>query len=456
MANSTSDYLNASQYFGEGSDANFAQYKPRETNFGAGYFDPDTGSFVADPGVTQTLEQKQQQSTNGGCGTSFTTATDPKNINVQQSLSGHLTQISSVNDEKDTQFKILTSDGKSFTMAEDGSLIFTTAKREGDPLSGRFDVRSQGSTRLLIGESLLIEVENKNDVVASKDGSKKSSKAFSLVVYGNIDITSHDGEINAKAKNINLSASNEITLNAGSKISLLSGKGKGQKDSTTTSQNTQSAEAEYGGLIEMKSGDLSMDASTVRQNSSVDYKVVSHEGAHIASKMLAAYGIQSPGTFTIDVAGDMAEKIGGLKRTEIYGKSNAASSILPGQTEGWLTTIAEVKGDAFVVDSSGGGIFMHTKTGDVVMQTDSGSALFDSKTTGGFAAVDKANPGGSSKSITPGVYVRGYDKGVYIGTSKGDICIGIGSAQSATTVTNGMKITVEKLEIKNTTGIYLN
>jgi hypothetical protein len=453
---SPSNYLNASQYFGEGTDANFAQYKPRETNFGNGSYDQNTGSFVAEPGTTQTLEKKQQQSTNGGCGTSFTTATDPKNINVQQSLAGHVTQISSLNDDNDTQFKILTSDGKSITMAEDGSLIFTTAKREGDPLSGRFDVRSQGSTRFLVGESLLIEVENKNDIIASKDGSKKSSKAFSLVVYGNVDITSHDGEINARAKNINLTASNELTLNAGSKISLLSGKGKGQKDSTTTSQNTQSTEAEYGGLIELKGGDLSIDSSTVRQNSSVDYKIVSHEGAHIASEKMAAYGIQSPGSFTVDVAGDMAEIIGGLKRTEIYGKSDPATSILPDQTEGWLTTIAAVKGDAFSLDSSGGGIYMHTKTGDVIMQTDSGSALFESKTSGAFSAVDKANPGGSSTSITPGVYVRGYNKGVYVGTSQGDICIGIGSAQSASTVTNGMKISAAKLEIKNTTGIYLN
>ena len=459
MAASTNpaNYLDASQYFGEGTDANFAQYKPKETNFGAGTYDPATNTLVPDPGVTQTLEQKQQQSTDGGCGTSFTTATDPAKINVQQSLGGHVTQVCSVNDDGDTQLKVVTSDGKSITLAEDGSVVVTTAKREGDHLTGRFDVRSQGSTRLLVGESLLIEVENKNDVVAAKDGSTKSSKAFSLVVYGNVDITSHDGEINAKAKNINLTASNELTLNAGSKISLLSGKGKGQKDSTTTSQSTQSTEAEYGGLVEIKGGDLSIDGLTVRQNSSVDYKVVSHEGAHIASELLSAYGIQAPGSFTIDVTGDMAEIIGGLKRTEIYGVSDPATTILPGQTEGWMTTIGEVAGDAFVVDATSGGFFMHTKTGDMIMQTDSGSTLLDSKTTGGFGAIDKATPGSSNLTVTPGVFMRGYNKkGVYIGTN-GDICIGIGgNATTATTVTNGIKITSTKLEIKNSTGIYLN
>lgn len=454
----SNNYLSSSVKFSEEEvargNASFAQSSVNSGTLGAevGQINGASTGFTK----TETLEDKQKQSTNGGCGTSFTTATDPKNVNVQQSLAGNLTQVSSVNDDGDVQFKILSSDGKSITMAEDGSLIFTTAKREGDPLSGRFDVRSQGSTRFKIGESLLIEVENKNDVVASKDGSKKSSKAFSLVVYGNVDITAHNGDINAKGKNISLNATSELTLAAGSKISLLSGKGKGQKDSTTTSSSTQSTEAEYGGLIEMKGGDLSMDGLTVRQNSSVDYKIVSHEGATVSSEKLANYGFQSPGSFTLDVAGDYAELIGGLKRTEIYGTADPASTILPDQVEGWLTTIGQVKGDAFVVDATAGGFSMTTKSGDVVISTSSGSTLFDSATAGGFSAVATSNPGGSSKSLTPGVYVRGYNKGVYIGTSQGDICIGIGSAQQAATVTNGMKITAAKLEIKNSTGIYLN
>lgn len=458
MASSSgANYLSSSVKFSEEEvkkgNASFAQASVTPGKLGT-----EVGTIGGLNGSTDslTLTEKQQQSTDGGCGTSFTTATDPAKINVQQSLGGHITQVSSVNDDGDPQIKILTSDGKSFTLAEDGSVIFTTAKRDGDPLTGRFDVRSQGSTRFKIGESLLIEVENKNNVNASKDGDTKSSKAFSLVVYGNVDITSHDGEINAKAKNITLNASNELTLNAGSKISLLSGKGKGQKNSTTTSKNTQSSETEYGGLIEFKGGDINTDGLTVRQNTSVDYKIVSHEGATIASEKLANYGFQSPGSFTLDIAGDMAEMIGGLKRTEIYAKSDPVSTILPGQEDGWLTTIGSVKGDAFVVDASAGGVYMHTKKGDMIVQTDSGNVLMDSATAGGFSAIDKPNPGGSTKSLSTGVYLRGYNKSVYIGTSKGDICIGIGSAQQAATVTNGIKISAAKLEIKNSTGIYLN
>lgn len=457
MASTQNSYLNAAAaYDSEKPDPKyFAQSSVNSATLGSevGQINGDSTGFTA----TETLEDKQKQSTDGGCGTSFTTATDPAKINVKQSLGGHVTKVETVNSDGDPLIKIMTSDGKSVTFDEDGSVIFTTAKRNNDPLSGRFDVRSQGSTRLKVGESLLIEVENKNNVVASKDGSTKSSKAFSLVVYGNVDITAHDGEINAKAKNITLNATNELTLQAGSKISLLSGKGKGQSNSTTTSSNTQSSsQVEYGGLIEFKGGDINIDGLTVRQNSSVDYKIVSHEGATLSSEKLANYGFQSPGSFTLDISGDFAELIGGLKRTEIYAKSDAASTILPGQTDGWYTSVAAVKGDAFVVEAASGGVYMHTTKGDMIVQTDSGSVLMDSTTAGGFSALDKANPAGNSKPLSPGVYLRGYNKSVYIGTSQGDICIGIGSAQQASTVTNGIKITAAKLEIKNSTGIYLN
>lgn len=63
---------------------------------------------------------------------------------------------------------------------------------------------------------------------------------------------------------------------------------------------------------------------------------------------------------------------------------------------------------------------------------------------------------GNHWGLTPGVYLRGYSKSVYIGTSVGDINIAIGATTAVKTVTNGIKISLAKLEIKNTAGIYLN
>jgi hypothetical protein len=244
MANSSADYLSASQ-----------QYSAAEVAKGnAAFAQPSAGKLGTEvaqvAGATNQLTKKQQESTDGGCGTAFTTATEPAKINVQQSLGGHVSKIETVNQNGDTQIKIITSDGKSLTMAEDGSVIVTTAKQDGNAKSGRFDVRSQGSTRFLIGESLAIEVENKNHVNSGKDGDSNTAIAFSLKVYGNVAIECVGGELNAKAKNISLNAENEITLKAGSKVSILSGAGKGQNTpSTTSSGATKAAAVEYGGLV---------------------------------------------------------------------------------------------------------------------------------------------------------------------------------------------------------------
>lgn len=408
-------------------------------------------------GTDLTLTEKQEQSTNGGCGTSYTTATDPKNINVEQSLGGNLSILSTLSDDNDVQYKIIASDGKSFTLAEDGSIIMTTAKRDGDNLSGRFDVRSAGSARFKIGESLLIEVENKNDVVASKDGDKSSSKAFSLVVYGNVDITSRGGEINARAKNIGLYAENELTMSAGSKVSILSGAGKGQNKSEATESGTKEAKVEYGGVVEIKSGDINLDSQLVRQTSSVDYRIVTHEGATLSTEPLANYGFQSPGSFTLDVVGDYYEKIGGKKRTDINGLSTEATTILPGQSDGYYMKVDNLKstgsGDEAVnpyavnIAANNGGFKFESNKGDIDLSTKSGYWGITGK-SGTIAAIDKVVK--KYPNVKPGVTLESKTGPITI-TGKNKIDMYVGSLS-----TSGISINAATLEIKNPKGIYLN
>jgi len=453
--NSAANYLSASEAYG-----NFEGAKPFP---GTEKLSKEVGqinSLGGSTGFTATtdLQKKQAESTDGGCGTSFTTATDPKNISVKHEISGNFIEVATVNDQGDPQKKWIASNGTSMTFAEDGSVIYTTSKREGDPNSGRFDVCSHGSTRFKIGEALLIVVDNKNKVVAAKDGGKEGP-AMSITVYGNIDVSSVSGDINVKGKNINLNAENELKLNAGSKISLLSGKGKGQNESKETTKGKEEAKSEYGGVVEVKAGDFTVGALTTRKSSSMDYKIIEAEGAVLSTNQLANYGIQSPGSFTLDVGGDFHEKIGGLKRTDISATANPATTIFPGQLDGWITNIGEVTGNAFFLDAAGGGINMYTRSGDVILQTESGGFIVDSKTAGGVAGVDIDKKGADGKplGLTPGVYLRGYKKSVYIGTDSGsDISIALGAATAVKTVTNGIKISTAKLEIKNTTGIYLN
>ena len=454
MGNTTSNYLKTSEQFKKGTaipvDKLIAGKEVGKINALGG----STG-FTS----TTDLQKKQAKSTTGGCGTSFTTATDPKNISVKHEVNGNFVEIVTVNEQGDVQKKWITSAGTSMTFAEDGSIIHTTSKREGDATSGRFDVRSQGSTRFKIGESLLIEVENKNKVTAGKNAVKEGP-AMSIVVYGNIDITSMNGEINVKGKNISLQADNELKFSAGSKISLLSGKGKGQNKKESTSSGTKEAKVEYGGVVEIKTGDYVCDALTTRKTSSMDYTIVEAEGATLGTNKLANYGFKSPGSFTIDIKGDLHEKIGGLKRTEILNVSDPISTIFPGQKDGYLTTVGKVTGYAISGNATAGGFSFQTNKGDVSLYTKSGGWVVASDTVGAVAGLDvdkKTNVAGATKKLgaLPGIYLKGYKQNLYIDTSGEKICMGLGNVSKGT-VANGISISQAKLEIKNTSGIYLN
>ena len=401
-----------------------------------------------------TLKEKQQQSTDGGCGTSFTTATDPKDISVTHQLNGNYVEVATVNAQGDVQKKWITSAGTSMTFAEDGSVIFTTSKRDGDALSGRFDVTAQGNARLKIGEAFFIEVGNKNSTNADSKGTKTTPKAMSIVVYGNVDIDCKDGELSVKAKNINLNAANELNLSAGSKISLLSGKGKaGNKAS-----GNKEAKVEYGGSVEIQTGDYNLKATTVRKTTSMDYKVVEGEGAIISTSPQSAYGIKSPGHFEMSVSGDYLEEIGGKKRTTISNKSLPIKTMLPGQEEGHLTSIGgNSTGNAMSFIATVGGFEFNTKKGDVIMYTEAGGVVMTSKTTGGFAAIDKDRKGADGKplGLIPGVYVKGFKQPVYVTTNKDDIVVGVGYSGKGE-VTNGISLSKIKMALKNAKGIYLN
>lgn len=388
------------------------------------------------------LSEKLKQSTTGGCGTSFTTATDPKNINVEQELAGNLVKVATLNDEGDTQYKIITSDGKSITFAEDGSIIFTTAKRNDDPSSGRFDVASAGSTRFKIGEALLIEVGNKNNVVSSKKGGDSTSKAMSIVVYGNVDITSHDGEINARAKNISLLADNQLTLKAGSKIELASGEGTGENTRETAPGGaTKEAKRDYGGTIELKTGDLVETVTTKRATSSVNYTLVSHDGATLSTQPLSNYGFQSPGSFTLDVTGDYHEKVGGKKRTTIGGNITP-KSLFPLQSSAWLVDVTNkspsfrgLVPNAFTVLSKKGGVGFDIQLGDIDLYTKSGYWGIGNLTSY-LVAIDKAKE--EYPNIIPGVYLesgKGLPMDIY---SAGLMTLG----GKSTTSINGASINI--------------
>lgn len=394
-----------------------------------------------------------QENTTNACGITFTTATDPKNVNVQQSLGGSVTKVETKNDEGDVQVKIIKSDGSSLTMAEDGSIICTTAKREGDATTGRFDVASQGNARFKVGESLLIEVSNKNNTTGGDKG--KEGKAFSLVVYGNIDITSHGGELSARAENINLTANNQLNLKAGSKIEISAGEGNGGKETAKTGNGDDSSEKEHGGVVEIKCGDFYNNALSVRSENSVDYKLIDGESAILAPEEKSNVGILSSGSFTLDVKGDMHEAIGGKKRTDIIASPDIdpTKTLFTEQEQAWLIQTGALRSkstnpEAVTILSELGGLKFSTTKGDIDLYSDSGYwAIGNPETI--VAGIQNSVPG--YPNAKPGVYLASKSKQVKIYSQSNFVEIYANSIEKS-----GIKLSPAKVEIKNPTGIYLN
>lgn len=394
------------------------------------------------------------ENTTNACGTTFTTATDPKNINVQQSLGGSVTKVETKNDDGDVQVKIIKSDGSSLTMAEDGSIIATTAKREGDATTGRFDVACQGNTRFKVGESLLIEVSNKNNSTGGGEG--KEGKAFSLVVYGNIDITSHGGELNARAENINLIANNQLNLKSGSKTEISSGEGTGGNQTKSTGDGDKAAEKEHGGIVEIKCGDFYNNALSNRSENSVDYKLIDGESAIISPEEKGNVGILSSGSFTIDVKGDMHEAIGGKKRTDIISSLDIdpTKTLFADQDDAWLVQTGALRPSktnspmSFSVIAESGGMKFSTKRGDIDLYSDFGYWAIGNQTsvTAGIQTKVAGYP-----NVKPGVYLTSKSNPVYVFSKSSFVEIYANTIEKS-----GIRLSTPSIEIKNPTGIYLN
>ena len=373
-----------------------------------------------------------------------------RSTDIKQSLDGNIVEVKTHNPEtKDTQYKLVKNDGTSFTLAEDGSIIFTTATKEGDPKTGRFDVRSQGSTRFKIGESLFIEVENKHSVNSGTDGDSSTAKALSIVVYGNVDIVSHAGEINAKAKNINLTADNEINLKAGSTIRLTAGEGTGQNK---PSGNTE-AEKDHGGVVEIQCGDFVNKALTNRKTTSMDYKVVEADGGTFCTDTKSNYGYVIPGTFTMDIAQDYYESVGGKKRTDIKGGGVPTLGLFKEQSDGWEINAEAgsptgsgentVIPNAVSINSTKGGFKFESKSGDVDIYTETGYWGMGSETSV-VAGLTK-----QYKDLKPGAYFGSK----FIVKTRGILGVSIYSKSEEASV---IKVDPDKITIKNPSGIYLN
>jgi hypothetical protein len=361
--------------------------------------------------------------------------------------------------------------GNSYCLAADGSIYMGTAKQNNDHNTGRFDINSQGSTRFKIGESLLIEVGNKNNITISQDGDATKNKAMSIIVHGNIDITSTGGEVNVGGKNIQFFADNEINFNA-PKISINAGEGKGKnQDSKTSSGATIQAPSDYGGVVNINAGTFTSNVGVHTEISSVKQQVTSDHTSLIPTDK-GNHGIATAGSATFNIGGDLQEIIKGSRKTNISANSDPTTSILNQQLEGWLinlqssqsagTTGSVVPKSSFSIQSggSGGGMNFSTTSGDVNLNTNVGNV--DLKTLSGFWALTNGLstlggfPGKTDKypNVNQGVYLQSLNQAINI-SSNTEIKISVNDFKTNVEQAT-IDITANQIDIQNPKGIYLN
>lgn len=361
--------------------------------------------------------------------------------------------------------------GSTIQMLADGTVAVTTSIQSNNPNTGRFDVNCQGSTRFKIGESLLLEIGNKNNVTSGKDGDATKNKAMSIVVHGNIDITSFGGEVNVGGKNIQFFADNEINFNA-PKISINAGEGKGQnKNGTTSTGATTQAPSDYGGVVNINAGTFTSNVGIHTEISSVKQQVTS-DHTSLIPKDGGNHGIATAGSATFNIGGDLQEIIKGNRKTNISADSDPTTSILNQQLEGWLinlqssqsagTTGSVVPKSSFSIQSggSGGGMNFSTTSGDVNLNTNVGNV--DLKTLSGFWALTNGLstlggfPGKTDKypNVNQGVYLQSLNQAINI-SSNTEIKISVNDFETNVEQAT-IDITANQIHIQNPKGIYLN
>ena len=120
------------------------------------------------------------------------------------------------NEEGRVAYIICTDNGQSLNMDETGNIFLGCGKIGDDESGGGISVRPHGQMIVKVGDSLNIEVENKQD----------QEKPLSLKVYGDINMEAVGGDVHMSGNNVNITAKTDLHLK-GSKVLLQGGDGAG-------------------------------------------------------------------------------------------------------------------------------------------------------------------------------------------------------------------------------------
>lgn len=264
------------------------------------------------------------------------------------------TMVEGTGDEGQSYKHTIWTDGTAIIKDTDGSIVLNTAKSPPENhRGGRFQVGSQGTVMLDVGEALVIQVKNANKLVdeSSKGRSKKDGgTAVSLYADGTIEIHSTTGDLNIGATgNVNIIAGKKLVLE-GNDVSILAG----NPPDTKTSSPSETGGDKYAGTIFMGGSDVKIDSTNFAVTKKTEYQKVDYETAISMAGVGSTLGIKSFGSMEVSVAGDLWEKIGMRKRTDLYSSLIPAipgTTILDGQRSGYI-----IKNDGLPLGGIGVGI----------------------------------------------------------------------------------------------------
>ena len=106
------------------------------------------------------------------------------------------------NEEGRVTYIVCTDNGQSSNMDETGNIFLGCGKIGDDESGGNMGIRPHGSMFVKIGDTLNIEIENKQD----------NEKPLSLKVFGDINLEAEGGDVALKGKNVKISADSQLSL----------------------------------------------------------------------------------------------------------------------------------------------------------------------------------------------------------------------------------------------------
>lgn len=380
----------------------------------------------------------------------------------------------------DSFYQILTSSGAGFTIDTDGSFYVRGTKNPSDdPQTGGVHVLADGGSQIKVGEYMVIEVGNNNKVLSGKKGSSGTEgPAFSLYINGNADIKCSNGDLRLGGKNILIDASDSLEMKA-SDIKILAGNGAGE-----ATKEGQAPPDEQGGSIEMKSGVFKQTYISKQGIESANYARVDGEQIIAMNDPQGNFAIESAGSMTIKVEGDMLEEIGGRKMTEVMRQLAplppplGPAPIINGVSAGYYIVNKNVIKPALgartvepfppvvYINSPktalGGGLKVRATAGNIDLTTNLGNLIMATNDSMVASVLDTAS---IKADLTTPKLIKGLTTpGTYIGSIKGDTTLFSGTGLTMKVspspivppIDKYIKIGLDKTTIKNVTGIFLN